>query len=82
MLCTAVKKIDMVKPARRFIDKEEWKSVLMALQQAGKLTYKMESDMIILYSTEVEAGAEGGGAEGSSGQFLSCRACQFNPQGV
>ena len=48
MLRAAVKKIDPVKPVRAFGDKEEWKAALMALQKAGKLTYHVESDTVVL----------------------------------
>ena len=48
MLRVVVKKIDTVKPARSFGDKEEWKQVLIALQAAGKLTYEVGSDTVVL----------------------------------
>ncbi len=48
MLRAAVRKIDTVKPARGFGEKEEWKQVLTALQAAGKLTYEVGSDTVVL----------------------------------
>ena len=45
-LRAAVKKLDKVKPQRSFGDKEEWKTVLTAMQAAGKLTYSAEKDEI------------------------------------
>jgi len=45
-LRVAVKKMDTAKPPRGFGDKAEWTLVLNALHQAGKLTYKVESDTI------------------------------------
>ena len=46
ILRVAEKKMDTVKPPRGFGDKAEWTLVLNALHQAGKLTYKVESDTI------------------------------------
>ena len=43
-LRAAVKKLDKVKPARSFGG--EWKTVLEALQQAGKLSYVVLDDQI------------------------------------
>ena len=43
-----VKQLDLVKPARSFGDKEEWRSVLAALQEAGKLTYTVLDDQVTL----------------------------------
>ena len=48
MMRAAVKTIDPVKPPRAFSDKDEWKAVLMSLQTAGKLTYFVDSDTIVL----------------------------------
>ena len=48
MLRAAVRKIDPVKPARAFGDKDEWTAVLTTLQAAGKLTYIAESDTVEL----------------------------------
>ena len=45
-LRAAVKKLDKVKPARSFGDKEEWKAALAALQQAGKLSYVELNDQV------------------------------------
>ena len=47
-LRAAVKQLDLVKPARSFGDKEEWRSVLAALQEAGKLTYTVLDDQVTL----------------------------------
>ena len=47
-LRAAVRKVDPVKPARTFPDKEEWKQVLLELQAAGTLTYQMDSDTVFL----------------------------------
>ena len=41
-----MKKLDKVKPDRSFGDKDEWKAVLAALQQAGKLSYVELNDQI------------------------------------
>ena len=48
ILRVAVKKMDTAKPPRGFGDKAEWTLVLNALHQAGKLTYKVESDTITI----------------------------------
>ena len=46
ILRNAVKKIDTVKPARSFGDKDEWKAAFMVLQEAGNLIYLAQSDTI------------------------------------
>ena len=43
---SAVVKLDLIK--RTFKDKDEWKSVLSTLEQAGKLTYFRYSDTVQL----------------------------------
>ena len=45
-----MRKRDPAKPARSFADKEEWKAVLTALQQASKLTYDASNDTVLLIS--------------------------------
>ena len=69
ILRVAVKKMDTAKPPRGFGDKAEWTLVLNALHQAGKLTYKVESDTITII-------------EGGRWEVLSCGACRFNPRGA
>ena len=46
MLRSAVVKLDLIK--RTFKDKDEWKSVLSSLEQAGKLTYFLATDTVQL----------------------------------
>ena len=58
MLRVAVKKIDTVKPPRSFGDKDEWKAVLKALQEAGKLTYSEQNDTILLCTDAAAVAAE------------------------
>ena len=48
ILRAAVRKLDKVRPARSFGDKDEWKAVLAALQEAGKLTYSALNDEITI----------------------------------
>ena len=45
---SVVARVVVVKPARSFRDKDEWKEVLKALQQDGKLMYEEASDSIRL----------------------------------
>ena len=43
-----MKALDLVKPARSFGDKDEWREVLAVMQAAGKLTYSAVNDQITL----------------------------------
>ena len=52
MLRSAVEKLDKVKPARSFRDKDEWKAVLSHLATTGVLTYDETSDTIVLGAAE------------------------------
>ena len=45
MLRSAVEKLDKVKPARSFRDKDEWKAVLSHLATTGVLTYVLRRDV-------------------------------------